>query len=289
VKPVIALAMVGRTQVSFEVLKQWIGTLRQVYWPGPTFLMPEIYAAGAWIGVCPLRNLLTYQALKDPSWTHMLWLDADHKVDHRIFGRLEAHALNDPGIVVGCYYSRSYPFEVQAWVPHPDGDGFTFPGPQAMIPLLRHQQPRAAGQVLDIGAITYFPGSWPLLPVSAGGTGCMFMTRQLLEGMVAARGAPDVWRVDRMPWEATRALLDGGEDVSGVMTEDILFCLDARELLGVQTWLDTDPRMETGHVGEVTRDRRDYIAAHQVPAGIDLEALNADLRRRGYGIVEDEG
>lgn len=282
--------MVGRSQVSFEVLRQWIGVLRQVHWPGPTLVMPEIYAAGHWTGVCPLRNLLTYRALQDKGWDYLFWIDADHKVQPGLFDRVQQHAQAEVGIVCGPYFGRSWPFEIQAFVPHASG-GHTYPAPSIVIPLLRHQQPRdAEGRVLDVGAMTYAPGAWPLLPISGGGTGCMLIRRDVLEGLAALRGAPDVWRVDRVPWSETVKLLDAGQDVSGVMTEDVLFCLDAKQELGVQTWLDLDPRMETGHVGEMTVDRRTYMAAHelQVPEAAQ-DGLRAQLARKGYELASPPG
>lgn len=249
----IALAMVGRSSVSFEVLKQWIGVLRAVRWPGPTFLMPEIYAAGAWIGVVPLRNLVTYTALKDRSWDYLLWVDADHKLTPGIFGRLQEHAAAGRPVVGGLYYGRSYPFEVQAFAARDPG-GVLYVPPQVLVPAL-------------------YPPRSEVIPVAGVGTGCMLIRRDVLERMAERRGAGNVWRADRVPWEEQVKLLDGGEDISGVMSEDILFCLDVADELGEQVWLDLDPRMETGHQGEETRDRRHYLASHQLPAGIDPRSV----------------
>lgn len=248
-KPVIALAMVGRSSVSFEVLKQWIAALREIYWPGPTFLMPEIYAAGAWIGVVPLRNLCTYQALKDKSWPYMLFVDADHKVSHLIFERLQEHVKADLPVVGGLYYNRTYPFEVQAFSERGPG-GVLYVQPDFLIPRL-------------------WPPRSSVIPIAGCGTGCMLIRRDVLERMAEIRGEGNIWRADRVPWEEQVKLLDSGERIAGVMTEDILFCLDVADHLGEQVWLDLDPRMETGHQGEETRDRRHYLAAHQVPVGID--------------------
>lgn len=241
--------MVGRSSVSFEVLKQWIGVLRQVYWPGPTFLMPEIYAAGAWIGVVPLRNLVTYTALKDQSWNYLLWIDADHKLTPGIFERLQEHAKANRAVTGGLYYGRGYPFEVQAFSERDPG-GVKYVPPQVLVPML-------------------YPPCSAVMAVAGVGTGCMLIRRDVLERMAERRGSGNVWRADRVPWEEQVKLLDGGEDISGVMSEDILFCLDVADELGEQVWLDLDPRMETGHQGEETRDRRHYLASHQVPPHVD--------------------
>lgn len=263
----VALAMVGRSTVSFEVLKQWIGVLREVYWPGPTFLMPEIYAAGHWIGVVPLRNLVTYQALKDTSWPYLLWIDADHKVTSGMQSRIREHVEAQRAVVCGLYYGRSYPHEVQAFSePDPNGGGVLYVEPSVLLPML--WPPRSA-----------------VIPVAGGGTGCMLIRRDVLERLADLRGAGNVWHAGRVPWEEQVKLLDQGEDISGVMTEDILFCLDVAEQLGEQVWLDVDPRMETGHQGETTIDRRQYTAAHTVPPGVDPSKLKLPP---GYGVVNTD-
>ena len=258
----IALAMVGRSSVSFKVLGQWIVALREVHWPGPTFVMPEIYAAGAWIGVVPLRNLCTYTALKDPSWPYLLWIDADHKVNHALFERVQEHVAANLAVVTGLYYNRDYPFEVQAFSERGPG-GVLYFTPQFLVPRL-------------------WPPRSTIVPAAGGGTGCMLIRRDVLERMAELRGAGNIWRADRVPWEEQVKLLDAGEHISGVMTEDILFCLDVADELGEQVWLDLDPRMETGHVGEQDVDRRQYLAAHSIPPGVDPASVKLP---KGYGVV----
>ena len=269
--PVIALAIVGRSTVPFKVMAQWIMALRHQHWPGPTFQMPEIYAAGHWIGVTPLRNLLTFKALQDPSWDYLLWLDADHLVHHLLFERVAEHAADELPIVGGCYFSRDYPFEIQAFSRREAG-GVHYVSPEILVPSLTGTSP-----------------SQKVMAVAGVGTGCMLIRRDVLESMAERRGAGGVWRVEAVPWEEQIKLLQAGEQISGVLTEDILFCLDVADELGEQVWLDLDPRMETGHVGEEARDRRHYLAAHQVqvPAGADLSQLTADLERRGYRLQMD--
>lgn len=276
-EPVIALAMVGRTVVHFDVLTQWIHALRQRPWPGPTFLMPEIYAAGAWTGVTPLRNLCTYRALQDKSWDYLLWIDADHRVNHALFGRLQEHAAERLAIVGGPYFGRSWPFEIQAFSERHE-DGVSYVPPQVLIPALRN--PAALPDAPRVGT-----SPWPVLPVAGCGTGCMLIRRDLLERMAEVHGhVLNIWRVERLAPDAQLRLLEGGESISGVMTEDILFCLDAADHLGEQTWLDLDPRMETGHIGEETRDRRHYLASHVVPEGANVD--QAALKRAGYQLVD---
>lgn len=269
----IALAMVGRNVVSFSVMQQWIHALRKVHWPGPDFTMPEIYSAGAWIGVVPLRNLCTYKALQDKSWDYLLWIDADHVIHHSLFERLEEHAQRGLAIVGGCYFARTFPFEVQAFGERQKG-GVKYVSPQILAPI--------------------FSAGWPagvepagLLPVAGVGTGCMLIRRDVLERMAVAKGHPmNIWRADRVPPEEQLRLIEAGESISGVMTEDILFCLDVKDELGEQTWLDVDPRMETGHVGEEPRDRRHWLSAHTIPERVILDP--AAIKRQGYEIVNTD-
>ena len=261
-----ALAVVGRSQVSFLVLAQWISTLRAVHWPGPTFLMPEIYAAGAWIGVVPLRNLVTWNALRrHEEWDSLLWIDADHMVSSGLPERIEE--TGHLPIVCGPYFGREWPFEIQAFDragPEAGPNGVRPIDAKRLVPLLQSARPA-------------------LLEVAGGGTGCMLVRKDVLVRMAARRGAADVWRADRIPWDQQLALIESGQSVSGVCTEDILFCLDVREQLGEITYLDLDPRMETGHVGEEPRDRRHYLAAHTVPAGVEVD--QEALARQGYQLA----
>jgi hypothetical protein len=263
--------MVGRSTVDFEVMVQWITALRLVHWPGPVFLMPEIYAAGHWIGVVPLRNLCTYRALQDPTWDYLLWIDADHKVHHNLFGRVREHMRERRAIVGGLYYARTWPFEVQAFGDRAAG-GVRFVSPVELVPALQRNESR-------------------LMQVAGVGTGCMLIRRDVLERMAGIRGPLSIWRADAVdPAEQLRQV-EAGEQISGVMTEDILFCLDAADHLGVKTWLDLDPRMETGHVGTETRDRNHYLAAHQVVARTpeEMEQIRVGLRKRGYDLVTEQG
>lgn len=275
----IALAMVGRSAVSFEVLKQWIGALREVHWPGPTFLMPEIYAAGAWTGVTPLRNLCTHKAMLDPSWQYLLWIDADHKVHHKLFERCQEHARAGRAVVGGPYFMRAYPFEVNAFGEQ-KADGVMYVSPTILVPALKEP----GGYAKALGMEPPAGSGWPVIPVTGVGTGTMLIRRDVLERMIEVRGEGNVWHVERVPWQQQVAMLERGEGISGVMTEDILFCLEVAEFLGETVWLDLDPRMETGHQGEQTVDRRHYIAAHEplIPPGTNP----ADLQLpRGYELV----
>jgi hypothetical protein len=287
----IALAMAGRSQVSFEVMGQWIAALRHQYWPGPTFTVPEIYLAGHWTGVTPLRNLATYHALRDTSWDNLLWIDADHRIHHHLFTRCQQVAHLP--LVCGPYFGRNYPFEIQAFSERQPG-GVMYVPPTVLVPvfeaLMRGQDVRPLLGALGVQWHSVDAGGAPLIPVAGGGTGCMLIRRDVLERMAERRGAGNVWRVERVPWEEQVKLLEEGESISGVLTEDILFCQDVAEELGEQTWLDLDPRLETGHMGEEPRDRRHYIASHraQVPAAV-LPGLAADLERRGYELVSEEG
>jgi hypothetical protein len=125
-------------------------------------------------------------------------------------------------------------------------------------------------------------GKPALLEIAGGGTGCMLIRKDVIVRMAERRGGADIWRADRIPWEHQLALIEQGQSVSGVCTEDILFCLDVREQLGEKCYLDLDTRMETGHVGEEPRDRRHYLAAHTVPAGVQVDEV--ELARQGYAV-----
>lgn len=261
-----ALAIVGRSQVSFLVVAQWIQALRLVHWPGPCFLMPEIYAAGAWIGVVPLRNLCTWHALKRADeWDSLLWIDADHMVSTGLPERIE-ETCHLP-IVCGPYFGREHPFEIQAY----DVDDTAAAGSTSVKPI----DPARLVPLL-------YSGASALLEVAGGGTGCMLIRKDVLVRMAELRGGADIWRADRIPWPQQLALIESGQSVSGVCTEDILFCLDVKARLGEKTWLDLDPRMETGHVGEEPRDRRHYLAAHTVPPGVQVD--EAALAAKGYAV-----
>jgi len=271
-EPRIALAMVGRPSVSSEVLKHWIEILRHTHWPGPTFHQPDIYAAGAWIGVTPLRNLLTYRALQQESWDAMLWIDSDHIVQVGLFERCVEHLRAGRKLTGGLYFLRNYPFEVQS------------------IGLGPTREEHSLGKLRPVSAEVLVPKLWPpvseVMEVAGVGTGCMLYSRDIVERIGAIRGAGDIWHVDKVPWEEQIALLQSGQDVSGVMTEDYLFCVDAWELLREPTWLDLDLRMETGHRGEETRGRRHYLAAHTVPPGIDMTNVKLPA---GYEAVRHAG
>lgn len=265
----IALAMVARPSVPSDVLKHWIEVLRGRHWPGPTFYQPDIYAAGHWIGVCPLRNLLTYRMLQEDTWDYALSLDLDHIVTPGLIERVQEHAQRKRGLTGGLYYLRSYPFEVQA------------------VALGPSRQEHSLGQLRPVPSDVLVPKLWPprreVMEVAGVGTGCMLIRRDILERIAVHRGSGGVWHVAAVPWEEQIALLSRGQDVSGVMTEDFLFCVDAWELLGEKTWLDLDPRMETGHVGEEVRGRRHYLAAHTVPPGVDMRNVKLPA---GYEVAE---
>lgn len=256
--------MVGRTSVDFEVMTQWIETLRRVHWPGPCFTLPEIYAAGSWIGVVPLRNIVVYHALnRADEWDDLLFIDADHKVSTGMVERIEEHA-GKYGILGGCYYQRSYPFEIQAVQGGAEEGGFYLLDARVAVPAL-----------MSLSSI--------VIEVAGVGTGCMLIRKDVLVAMNEKRGEGNVFRAQRIPWETQKALIEQGQSPSGIETEDYLFCCDARELLGERTYLDFDPRMETGHVGTETRDRRHYLASHTVPPGANID--HEKLAKEGYAVM----
>lgn len=282
--PVIALVMAGRPNVPFVVLRNWIETLRAEHWPGPTWLEPDHYLIGHWMGVSPIRNIYTWRMLQDPTWTHVLSVDSDHLI-HPAFLQRARELASDPNIgnVGGIYFGRQYPFEIQAFGYRSDTGHINYITPLVMVPALRGGSvPRSALPNNGEDAFYQPPTGLPLLRVVGLGTGCMLTRRDVLEGMVAAHGQPDVWRVDRVPWIELQRLLEQGENPSGVLTEDVNFCMDIWDTLGVPTWLDLDPRFESGHLGEEARGRQHYLAAHEVPPGMDASDLKLPP---GYEVV----
>lgn len=286
-EPVIALAMAGRPTVPFLVMRNWVETLRAVHWPGPTFMVPDHYLIGHWIGVCPIRNIVTFRALQERSWSHLLWIDADHMIHPGIVERAYELA-GDPRIenVGGLYFARTYPFEVQAFGYRTDTGHINYITPVVMEPALRGGSiPRSALPNNGVDAFYQPAAGLPLMRVVGLGTGCMMTRRDVLERMVELHGESDIWRVDRVPWLELRRLLEMGENPSGVLTEDVNFCMDIADMLGVPTWLDLDPRFESGHLGEEARGRQHYLAAHELPPGVSADDPRLKLPP-GYEVVK---
>jgi len=230
------------------VLSQWIQILRAQPWPGPCFHHRDLYPAEG-------RNVITRGALSTPGWDDLLWVDSDHLPNPAFIGRIAEYPL-EAAVVVGTYFNREYPYELQAYeAPAKDGTPGLLGG--GVYPL----------RVLEM---LEKPG---LYPVGGGGTGWMLIRRAVLEAMQEWKGPGQVWEVSGLgpqpPGDLPR-----GIDIG----EDIKFCLEVAQLLGLQVWLDTDARIESGHVGSMIYNHDHWAAAHLVTdayaaAGLDQEKL----------------
>jgi hypothetical protein len=233
--------MLGRRSTEFDVLMQWIHLLRGTWWPGPTFTARDLYPAEG-------RNVITEGALARDDWDDFLSVDSDHLPSPAFLERIAEYPL-DVGIVVGTYFGREYPFDLQAWDSDPESEGLKAIHPSRIIEMLDR------------------PG---LYRVGGGGTGWMFIRRNVLELMHEQKGPGNVWEIKGLTPELATKL-----GIGLVLGEDVMFCVQARQLLDVQVWLDTDPRIESAHLGTMRYTRREWYAAHlaNIRAPLDTDAL----------------
>ena len=92
-----------------------------------------------------------------------------------------------------------------------------------------------------------------LYEVGSVGTGSMLIQRRVLERLAEVKGFPEA-----PIWEApTQHSVERGGKRTWALGEDHHFCKDARDL-GFHVWLDS--RWESGHLGDVVRFSRDYVA-----------------------------
>lgn len=253
----VALAMLGRRYADFDVLMQWIHVLRGTWWPGPTFTHRDLYPGEG-------RNVLTAGGLLDKSWSDWLWVDSDHLPSPKFIARLEEYP-EEVELVIGCYFNREYPFDLQAWDDNLDPDS------EGLLPI----HPARIDEMLAK------PG---LYRVGGGGTGWMFIRRRVLERMTQLRGRGAVWEIKGYSPEMREKL-----GLGIVMGEDVHFCVNARQLLGVQAWLDTDPRARSGHMQTRPVDARDWQAAHMMPVVLDKATVEAALAQNGHVLEIDPG
>jgi hypothetical protein len=249
--------MLGRRSVEFDVLMQWVHILRARWWPGPTFTHRDLYPAEG-------RNVITSRSLlhTDPDdplyYDDLLWVDSDHLPSPAFIERIAEYPL-DALAVAGTYFGREYPFDLQAWESEPDLEGLKAIAPQRVENMLAR------------------PG---LYPVGGGGTGWLFLRREVLERMEQVKGQGYIWEIRGLTPELAAKL-----GLGLVLGEDVVFCMELKRLLGIQVWLDTDPRIESQHIGSMRVGRREWGAAHVVPPDLLTRLdLNA-LEQTGHGIA----
>lgn len=246
------------------VLGQWLEILRRRYWPGPTFRLRPLYVVDA-------RNQLTALALERRDWQDFYFIDSDQLPDAGLVDRLleitemPAYQAKTGGVVVGSYYGRGWPFEVQLFDGDPERDGMRFLAPDRWVPLLM----QAKRDYLELK-----PGR--LISVGGGGTGSMLIRRDVLERMQGLKGRGHVWETPAIePRLLAKLRTQGGPPPSGTWSEDIWFCIEVRRRLGIQVLADTDLRMASGHIWEDIAGPDHYLAAHTVTDRVilDTEAL----------------
>ncbi len=245
--------MLGRRYSDFDVLMQWIHVLREHHWPGPTFTARDLYPAEG-------RNVITAGALLRDDWDDFLSIDSDQLPAPTFIERIAEYPL-EVELVIGTYFAREYPFDLQAWTSTPDLEGLQAIHPARVDEMLQK------------------PG---LYRVGGGGTGFMLIRRRVLERLQEIKGAGHVWEIRGLSPELEEKLGTGL-----VLGEDVTFCMDVQRLLGVQAWLDTDPRIESQHMQSSRVDRRNWYAAHMAPVVMDRDAVQAALVRSGHSLEID--
>ena len=245
--------MLGRRYADFDVLMQWIHALRDTWWPGPTFTHRDLYPAEG-------RNVITTGALLDKKWDDLVWIDSDHMVAMKFMDRL-AEYPPEVELVIGTYFGREYPFDLQAWDSKPDQEGLLAIDPRRVDEMLKR------------------PG---LHRVGGGGTGFMFMRRAVLERMQGEKGIGYIWEIKGLSPELAEKL---GAGI--VLGEDVVFCIETKRRLGVQAFLDTDHRVKSGHMQTRPVDERDWRAAHMAGVVFDTHAVEEALRGSGHRLELD--
>lgn len=239
--------MLGRGQVHFDVLMQWVHVLRGTWWPGPTFTHRDLYPAEG-------RNVISAGALLRKDWGKLLWVDSDHLPSPLFLERIREYP-RWAQLVIGAYFGREYPFDLQAWDSNPETEGLLSIHPTRIETMLND------------------PG---LHPVGGGGTGFMLIDREVLQAMEDRKGQGYIWEIKGITPELAQKL-----GVGLVIGEDVSFCIETSRYLGVQAYLDTDPRIESEHMSVQRIGRRNWYAAHVIrqQAELDVEALNRSGHR----------
>lgn len=276
-RPPVALAIVVEKMAPGEVLGQWIEILRRRYWPGPT------YTHRAY-NVIEGRNRITTRALEQrDDWQVFYWTDSDMLPDPGLIDRLEelcrhpSFLAKDGGVIVGPYYNRELPFEVQLYQENPLLEGMKFLRPDYWTRCLMEAKQNYLGRRPS-----------RLIKVGGGGTGSMLIRRDVLERMQQLKGRGGIWEMPELPAKLVAELRRKGEDKPGARWgEDILFCHEVRYRLGVQVWADTDLRLTSGHVRTDIVGPDHYLAAHTVPERVILDT-DAVRRQIGYEPLHPE-
>lgn len=231
--------MLGRRYVEFDVLMQWIHILRSDWWPGPTYTHRDTYPGEG-------RNVITAGALTHDSWDDFLWVDSDHLPSPAFVERLRQYPKTCK-VVVGAYFLREYPFDLQAWEADPEEHGIVQIHPQRIMAMLDQ------------------PG---LYEVGGGGTGWMFIRREIMERLATILGPTHLF--DIHGWTAEMEAKLGAGVIIG---EDVSFCIAVRKHLGEKIWLDTHPMIQSAHMGSERYGAPHWKAAHVIPAGSGLEEV----------------
>src|SRR5439155_26959668 len=129
----------------------------------------------------------------------------------------------------GTYYGRAYPYEVNLFNPHPEAEGMQFIHPARWL------------AALEVSKRCYVEHrSAPLYPVGGGGTGLMLIRRDVLERMQALKGINRAWETAPIEPELLKRIRASGEDrANGMWTEDVFFCMEVRQRLGITVLGDT--------------------------------------------------
>lgn len=268
----VALGMVVEKYAPGETLGQWLKILRLGFWPGPTYPVREYHVDEA-------RNIITQRFLEDPAAKDVrafYWTDSDMVPDSGLMTRLNELTRHprflapDGGVIVGSYYLRAYPFEVQLWEHHPEvREAFRYLPPHRWVPLLTEGKKRY---------LEGRPGQ--LFPIGGGGTGNMLIRRDVLERMTELKGASKVWQIRPLSQALIEALKKRNEyDGRESWTEDLWFCMEVHRMLGIKVLADADLRLSAGHVMQQIVSHDHYLAAHTVPENVTLDTSRLP---RGY-------
>jgi hypothetical protein len=277
----IALAIPLEKVVAGDVFGQWLTLLIEALAIPPAgirFKKPYRFRPAY---IVPARNGLTEQALAEPDWTDFLFWDSDILPAPGMLERLAELVTAPPyladngGVICGAYYLRSYPFEVQLFNPHPEAIGVQFIHPARWLAALKESQAlRDAGKPA------------PLYPVGGGGTGIMLIRRDVLERLRDLKAPKPIWEAPPMEGKLLEQVRAQGDDRAwGHWTEDVFFCVEVAQRLGIQVYGDSDLRFTGAHMGDDRVGPQHYIASHTLPEGYESAAPTLP---KGYEVVQPQ-
>ena len=252
-QPRVALALaVSSHAVSQAVWTHWLGVLREIHFPGPTYIQHQFYIKEA-------RNRLVKNALEhEDEWDYLWMWDCDQAPNkfHVTYVNEVAEDGRD-AIVGGLYFRREYPFEVIAYDFLPQGHKTTLPNGEAK------EEPTDTFRPISSERVFKLLETRGLAEVDGCGTGDLLIRKDVLKRMAEEKGGSDiVFETPDMP---------GSDFRGGVWGEDLYFCYEAKQRFGYKIWLDT--RRESAHYREQPITSQDYKASHQIH--IPLEQFNA--------------